>query len=696
MSFSWIISLSPCYSETTFTDATVEAGVAYSPDMTWGCSFVDVNHDGYVDIFVGNHWHQDARLYLNNANGTFTDVAALYGLLRTDFSNRPNTTDTDFHGTAWGDFDNDGDEDLYIVVGGGGGTAVGSNHLMRNDGSTFTEITSTAGVADEYGRGRTPMWVDYDNDGNLDLFVVNKDGREVNGEYKGYQQLFRNNGNQTFTEVTESAGLFNLSSYETAVWGDYDQDGDMDLFLTAPYIGNPYLYGNGSPILYRNNGDGTFTDVTSEAGLNENSTDWKWGEGIVLGDYDNDGDLDLFVAQGADNYGVIWDANAIKFVTLCRVGQENLLNFKTTGDQVTFKLSTYGGYVDPDWIFIGQNGYHPTFDADESFTLSDGEAYGRPESPDDVVFLVWQDSDDKEWHISMQRSVNWPCCGMDNRSGLITSNGSFYDVTQSNMGWPYNSYRSFLFRNNGDGTFTDVTRDAGFVNEAGNIIKGMSSSVFWADLDNDGYIDLYVVNFGAFENAPNWFFHNNGDGTFTEMASTAGIDCMVEGRGDVGIFGDYNNDGFLDIFVSNSRTFEIFGQGPYVLYKNNGNNNNWLEIKTIGTLSNRDGIGAKVKVTTGGMVQFREQNGGTTLYGQNSTILHFGLGSASTIDRLEVEWPSGKSQEYLNLAVNQILTLTEPGVTWGDVISAYNEYVSGNNTWADVIATYQSYVSSQL
>lgn len=231
-----------------------------------------------------------------------------------------------------------------------------------------------------------------------------------------------------------------------------------------------------------------------------------------------------------------------------------------------------------------------------------------------------------------------------------------------------------------DGTFTDVTMDAGFVDEACNIIKGLSSSAFWADLDNDGHLDLYVVNFGAFENAPNWYYHNNGDGTFTEMAVSAGIECMVEGRGDTGVVGDYNNDGFLDIFITNGRTYELFGQGPYVLYKNDGNDNNWLEIKTIGTISNRDGIGSKVKVTTGGMVQFREQNGGSTLYGQNSNILHFGLGSATTVDRIEIAWPSGKTQEFLNVAANQILTVREPGVTWSEVISAYNEYIR----WEDM------------
>jgi hypothetical protein len=300
----------------------------------------------------------------------------------------------------------------------------------------------------------------------------------------------------------------------------------------------------------------------------------------------------------------------------------------------------------------------------------------------------------------MKQSVYGAATINNNRTGWITGNGTFYEVftnltTRWNIG---NKYRSFLYRNNEDGTFTDVTLQA-----FGVINKGWSSSAAWADFDNDGYLDLYIVNFGAFDSVPNSFYHNSGDGTFTEIAASAGVTGMGTGRGDetsrgdVAIVGDYNNDGFLDIFITNSQSLGPFGVGgPYILYKNEGNNNNWLEIKTRGTLSNRDGIGAKVWVSTGDRTQYREQNGGTTLFGQNSTTLHFGLGSSSVIDRLKVEWPSGKSQELSNVAVNQILTLIEPGVTWSDVISAYNEYVSGTKTWGEVISTYQLYVKSQL
>jgi len=697
--FCYLLSPLPCYSEITFTDVTSQAGVAYNPQTTWGCSFADINNDGYIDIFIPNHFWGNPFLYLNNGDGTFSEVASLYGLLRSDLV-PPDLTDNetnDFHGNGWGDFDNDGDVDLYIACGAAGGVknTPKYNHLIRNDGATFTQITDEAGVNDEWGRGRTPVWADYDNDGYLDLLVTDVDRPDAPS------RLFRNNGNGTFDDATQAAGLYDLlnekakdkKGFSAAVFGDYDQDGDADLFMTASYLG--------PPLIFRNNGNGTFTDVTSESGININSTEWQYGSGIVLGDYDNDGDLDLFITQGVDQQAI--DCNDgtpacnnsipipyIKYWTsLPSATSEQYIDFKTTGNQVTFNIGLYGYYMDKSIVFVGQDCQNPSI---LPFTLNEGEAYGEPQDCPDVVYRIWQDEVDKIWHIHMKQSVNFPNIN-NNRTGWITGNGTFYEVatnltTRWNIG---NKYRSFLYRNNGDRTFTDVTLQA-----FGVINKGWSSSVAWADFDNDGYLDLYVVNFEPFDFAPNSFYHNNGNGTFTEIAASAGITGTVTGRGDIAIVGDYNNDGFLDIFLTNSQSLGIFGNyGPYILYKNNGNNNNWLEIKTRGTLSNRDGIGAKVWVTTGDRTQFREQNGGTTLFGQNSTILHIGLGSSSVIDRLKVEWPSGKSQELSNVSVNQILTLIEPGVSWSDVISAYNEYVSGTKTWGEVISTYQLYVKSQ-
>ena len=195
----------PCYAEVTFTDASVEAGVDYTPVLTWGCNFVDINGDGYMDIFIDNHYMGNPYLYINNGSGGFSEEASLYGLLRADIV-APGQTDDDFHGSAWGDFDNDGDQDVYIALGFGGGyrPEPKHNHLMRNDGSAFVDIAVEAGVSDETGRGRTPMWVDYDNDGYLDLFVTNL--RNQNSTSPPCQ-LFKNNGDGTFTDVTHRAGV---------------------------------------------------------------------------------------------------------------------------------------------------------------------------------------------------------------------------------------------------------------------------------------------------------------------------------------------------------------------------------------------------------------------------------------------------------------------------------------------------------
>lgn len=676
----------PSYGTLTFTDATIEARVNYTPLMTWGCSFVDINNDGYLDIFIPNHYEGEPFLYINNGNGGFTEQASIYGLLRENIvpPDRWNYEDMDFHGNAWGDFDNDGDQDLYIASGyaGGAKSEPKRNHFLRNDGSNFVEIALTAGVDDGRGRGRTPMWIDYNNDGYLDLFLTNV-------ALKGSpSRLFENNGDGTFTDVTQSAGLYNLlddKDFEAAIWGDYDFDGDLDLFMSAFKYDEKNLPLLPSPLLFRNNGDGTFTDITTEAKLNENTTEWKIGTGIALGDYDNDGDLDLFIAQGGDKQGLDWDENSIKFYVVCNSTSEHHVNFFTTGNQVTFNLDLYGNDLKKEWVFIGQNCQNPD---SLPFTLTEGEAYGEPLDCPDVVFRIWQDEDDKEWHISMKQSVTYPAIN-NNRTGWITTSGSFVNVTHNLPSYENLRYRSFLFRNNSDGTFSDVTTEANLE------YLGWRSSVAWADFDNDGFLDLYIVNFDPFDSAPNSLYHNNGDGTFTEIAENARVTGTVVGRGDTAIVGDYNNDGFLDIFITNGRTLGVFGEGPYILYKNNGNNNSWLKIKTVGTIGNRDGIGAKIWVTVQDTVQYREQIGGTTLYGQNSPLIHFGLGGASKIDRLRIEWLSGRVEEYTDIDVNQTLTLIEPGVSWEEVISIYNEYVRANKAWADVISTYQLYVRSQ-
>ncbi len=511
----------------SFTDVTESIGVKFRQQSALpflnaglyalgsGIAVNDYDNDGYLDFYITNGLGFPNGLYHNNGDGTFTDVSAEAGVGET----RREST-----GFAFGDIDNDGFPDLYVGN-------YGRNTLYHNNGDgTFTDITRRAGVGDERN-ARAVSFVDYNNDGFLDFYVTNFDWQfsvnflRTDNPGQG-NVLYRNNGDGTFTDVTERAGVGHTGLAFAATWMDYDNDGDQDLFVANDV---------GRFILFRNNGDGTFTDVSVQAGFNVTGS-WM---GIATGDYNNDGNIDVYVV----NVGPGTD------------------------------------------LFVG-------------------------------------------------------------------------------MGAPIGTVFNALYRNNGDGTFTDVAKEAGVAD------AGFGFGCSFADFDNDGDLDLYVVSnyyfegpgatgdlsmFGVLDkglgDANTFFFLNNGDGTFTEATAAVGIHDPSDARGLA--IGDYNNDGFLDIFIGHERSRPI-------IYKNNaGNGNHWLKVKVVGTRSNRSGIGAKVRVVSNGRAQIRDVNGGSSYLSQNSFETHFGLGQDKVVDSVEVVFPSGKVVVRKTVAVNQLLTITE-------------------------------------
>ncbi|HEU0009366.1 MAG TPA: FG-GAP-like repeat-containing protein [Verrucomicrobiae bacterium] len=407
-------------------------------------------------------------------------------------------------GCSWGDFDNDGFLDMFVANSTYPGVPWGRNFLYHNNrDGTFTAITSGS-IVTEVGDHPAGIWGDYDNDGFLDLFITH--GSVVQGSRLA-NFLYRNNGNGTFSKVTNGNVATDLGNARGCAWGDFDNDGKLDL-----YVSNAYFITN---FLYRNRGDLTFTRVTAGS----IATELADSRGCSWGDYDNDGYLDLFVANG-----------------------------------------------------------------------------GR------------------------------------------TS-------TQNN----------FLYHNNGDGNLTKVTSGS-IVNDGGH-----SFGCTWGDYDNDGFLDLFVANDGK-EN--NFLYHNNGDGSFTKITNGSPVNDGGESIGCA--WGDYDHDGFLDLFVGNGGN-TLSGNDENqrnFLYRNNGNGNNWLAIKLVGTASNRSAIGSKVRVSAlmGGTNrwQLREISGGDAIGGQNGLHAHFGLGDATNIDTVRIEWPSGTVQQLHDVAVKQFLTVTEP------------------------------------
>lgn len=440
------------------------------------------------------------------------------------------TTPGDSYGAAWGDYDGDRDLDLFVATFGG------SNKLYRNDGlGEFTEVASALGLSSGVGRSLGVSWADYDNDGDLDLFVCQ--------ERFDDNILFRNDGNR-FTNVSEILGTTDLDKSYSVAWGDYDGDGYLDLFI-ANFGGENRLYRN-----ERN----AFTNVAPSVGMTEigHSRAASWC------DYDNDGDLDLYVCQGV-----------------------------STQDQ-------------PDLLYRNDGGYF------ENIANASGIT--------DTLYSLGAD---------------W---------GDYDNDGDFDLFVTTRDGQPNKLYR------NDNGVFRDISAQKEVDNS-----DGSSLSVAWVDYDNDGDLDLFVTRSEGFGN----LLYENDNGNFIEVANALGEDT---GRS-IGLsWGDMNQDGFVDVFIPNR-----FGKDA--LYVNNGNQNKWIVIEAIGTESNVSAIGSRIEVIAGNIKQIKQVSGGSGEASQNSLPVEFGLGEASVIDSIKVKWPNGIFQILTNVNVNQFLTIVENSIS---------------------------------
>ncbi len=443
-------------------------------------------------------------------------------------------------GASWGDVNNDGYLDVFVPH---LHTELENTLFINNGDGSFTQMVAGPIVTDA-GRSTGGSFGDFDNDGDLDLFVSN---------YFGLNSfLYLNNGDATFTRVTEGSVVSDGGSSFGSSVVDYDNDGFLDIYVTN---GADTATGEDN-FLYRNNGDGTFTKITTGALVNdgEPSSASSWS------DYDNDGDQDLFVANGFTR-----DA-----------AQINNAFYQNNGD---------GSFTEIDPV--------TTIGIEHSYS-SNGS---------------WADYD----------------------------NDGDFDLFITNFLGNNNN----LYQNNGDGTFTKIAD--GILNNDG----GDSVSSTWGDYDNDGDLDLYVTN--DF-NENNSLYENNGDGTFVKI--TQGGPSNGGGRSNGATWADYDNDGYLDLFVPNGQRPDVQSN---VLYKNSGAfGNNWVNIKCIGLVSNASAIGTKVRakaLVNNEMVwQLRQVSGSTGFNAQNSFNIEFGLGNATKIDSLVIEWPSGLIDIYTDLA----------------------------------------------
>jgi enediyne biosynthesis protein E4 len=493
---------------------------------------------------------------------------------------------------------------------------------------------------------------DYDNDGWLDAFVLcgTRFGEAPRG---ATNRLYHNNRDGTFTDVTERAGLVRTGWAVGVAVGDYDNDGYEDLFIT-------YW---GENVLYHNNGDGTFTDVTMKAGVGPNRT--HWGAGCAWIDYDRDGKLDLFVS----NY-VNFDISQTP-----KPGGGGNCMFKT----VRVNCGPRGLPTGLESLF--HNNGDGTF-TDVTDAAGIGKIKGRY-----ALTAVTADFDEDGWpDLFVACDTGASLMLMNNRDGTFREEGvergaglSDDGVEQAGMGVGVGDYNldghldifkghftddtNALYRNDGAGNFNEVTLAAGLGVETR--FTGWGTGI--VDLDNDGYPDLFLVTGNVYPEidgklagypyrTPRLVFRNLKDGKFEELLEGAGpgVDAPHSSRGCA--FGDFDNDGDLDILIIN------LNEPPSLLRNDLRGENRWLKVKLVGTRSNRSAIGARVTVAYGGKRQAQNVAGQASYLSCSDRRLHFGLGTAETAD-VEVWWPNGEKQLFPKLAANQLVVIREGAPT---------------------------------
>lgn len=537
------------YPQITFKDVTNNAGIEFNhfygertiqlpEDMGSGVAWGDYDNDGWQDFFVANFSGSvdlskeelaqspaHSQLYHNNQDGTFSEVSTIAGVDLRAWANA----------CAWGDYNNDGWLDLFV-------SCFGRNYMYQNNGDgTFDEIGKRAGISkfENFWTGIT--WGDYNLDGNLDLYVcgyvdyqpsIHKStALQYNAEvptsinpssFKPIKNLLlRNNGNGTFTEVAEKSGVANASGRSlSAAWCDFDDDGLADLYVANDVSDNG---------LFRNNGDGTFEDVSYTSFV----ADYRGAMGIGTGDWDNDGDFDMFITHWIAQENALY-SNLKAQLNTKGISVSNRIKFMDEADR--FGL----GQIALEFIGFGTFFFDYNNDTRLDIFIANGSTFQKRDNPKELI--------------------------------------------------------------------------------------PMKDQLLWNRGSKEGFFNVSPVS-----------------GAYFTLAHV--------GRG--AAYADYDNDGDLDVLVVNNL-------GPAKLLRNDGGNKQkWMKIKLDKKRGNQFGIGSKIRLVAGQTVQVRQVGSQGSYLSQNSLIQHFGLGEQSVVDTLEVIWPGGKKQTLLQLVSNQLISVSE-------------------------------------
>jgi enediyne biosynthesis protein E4 len=503
---------------------------------------------------------------------------------------------------------------------------------------------------------------DYDNDGWLDLFLVN--GWRLEGFPAGKEphcHLFKNNRDGTFTDVTAGSGLEHKTGWGQACCvGDYDNDGHDDLFVTY----------YGQTVLYRNHGDGTFTDVTEQAGLIQPGPKKRWNTGCTFVDYDRDGHLDLFVANYVDmeletaprpqDGPCTYKGMLVACGPPGLAGGRNIL-YHNNGDGTFTDVSEKSGM----WTAVGTYGL--------SVAASDLDNDGWPDiyvandSAPATLYLNQRDGTFRDVAIEAGAALSAeakPQAGMGVSIGDYNRDGNL-DVVKTNFAGDTDS----LYTNLGDANFEDRTYPSGL----GVNTRLLGWGVGFFDMDNDGWLDILMSNGHVYPEVDKsnadlkyaehkYLYRNLRNGRFEEVTNQGGPGILENAPARGTAFGDYDNDGVIDVAVNCVNAL------PQLLRCESTLNRNWIKIKLVGVKSNRSGIGARVTVTattvpgaSKPLAQMDELRSGGSYFSQNDLRMHFGLEQAKQVDLVEIRWLSGQVDQIRNLAVNQLYVIEEGG-----------------------------------